>query len=128
MSRTVLIVDDEFGIVEVLAAALGDHGYRVMQAYNGPQALARIADERPDLIISDYMMPGGDGGELLATLAQEFATIPVILMSAVEESTINRGGATYRLFLRKPFRLTEMLDAVRRLAGGAEDADAADVH
>lgn len=127
MSRTILIVDDEFGIVEVLAAALDDHGYRVMRAYNGPQALACIAEKRPDLVISDYMMPGGDGGELLATLAREFATIPVILMSAVEDSTINRGDIAYRLFLRKPFRLTEMLDAVRRLAGEAEDADAADV-
>lgn len=127
MSRTVLIVDDEFGIVEVLAAALSDHGYRTMQAYNGAQALARITDEPPDLVISDYMMPGGDGGELLATIAREFAAIPVILMSAVEEPTISRVGATFRLFLRKPFRLTEMLDAVRTLIGPADDADAVDV-
>lgn len=127
MSRTVLIVDDEFGIVEVLAAALGDHGYQIMQAYNGSQALARIADEQPDLVISDYMMPGGDGGELLATLAREFAAIPVILMSAVEEASIKRDRISYRAFLRKPFRLTEMLDAVRRLVGHVEDAGNADV-
>lgn len=128
MSRTILIVDDEFGIVEVLAAALSDHGYRIMQAYNGAQALARLADEHPDLVISDYMMPSGDGGELLATIAREFATIPVILMSAVEEATINRVGVSYQIFLRKPFRLTEMLDAVRRLIGQIDDAGAADVH
>jgi DNA-binding response OmpR family regulator len=128
MSRTVLIVDDEFGIVEVLAAALADHGYRTMQAYNGRQALDRMAEEHPDLVISDYMMPGGDGGELLAILAREHAAVPVILMSAVEEASIRRTGISYSAFLRKPFRLAEMLDAVRRLVGHAGDADKAGIH
>lgn len=128
MSRTILIVDDEFGIVEVLAAALSDHGYGIMQAYNGAQALARIADEHPDLVISDYMMPGGDGGALLATLAREFAAIPVILMSAVDEVSIKRAGVSYTAFLRKPFRIAEMLDAVRRLVGHVGDAGNAGIH
>ncbi len=55
---TVLIVDDEFPIADLLEMALTDEGYRVLTAANGRQGLARLAEgPRPDLIISDYMMP-----------------------------------------------------------------------
>ena len=120
MNGLVLIVDDEFGIVEALAGAFEDSGYRVMSAYNGTQALARLAEERPDLIVLDYMLPDRDGSRLRKLIAQDaLARIPVILISGAEESTIQRAGVKYELFLRKPFRLVEILEAAQQLTGAS---------
>ena len=60
---TVLVVDDEFGIVDVLETILTDEGYRVLTACNGKQGLVRLAEQKPDVILLDFMMPilGGDG-------------------------------------------------------------------
>jgi len=64
-SETILIVDDEFGIAEFLTDLLVDKGYRVITAANGKQALARIAEEKPDLVLLDFMMPVMDGAATL---------------------------------------------------------------
>jgi len=116
--KHILVVDDEFGIVEVLTGALGDHGYHVVPAYNGEQALARIADQRPALAVVDYMMPVSGGRHLLEVLSSgECADIPVILISSADESAVRGSGAKYRVFLRKPFRLVAILEAVEALIG-----------
>jgi CheY-like chemotaxis protein len=67
---TVLIVEDEFAIADLLEMALTDEGYRVLLAANGRQGLQRLAEgPRPDLVISDYMMPILDGTGLLQAMA-----------------------------------------------------------
>ena len=58
---TVLVVEDEWVIAEVLAVTLADAGYHVITAANGKQALANLAETRPDVIVSDTMMPILDG-------------------------------------------------------------------
>jgi CheY-like chemotaxis protein len=69
---TVLVVDDEFGIVDVLETILTDEGYRVLTACNGKQGLVRLAEERPDVVLLDLMMPilGGAG------MLREMAAVP----------------------------------------------------
>ncbi len=63
---TVLVVEDEFAIAELLEMVLADEGYRVLMAANGRQGLQRLAEgPRPDLVISDYMMPILDGADML---------------------------------------------------------------
>ena len=54
---TVLVVDDEFGIVDVLETVLTDEGYRVLTACNGKQGLERLVTEKPDVVLLDFMMP-----------------------------------------------------------------------
>lgn len=110
----VLVVDDEFGVVEVLEAALHDHGYLTMSAHNGRQALARLAERTPDLVIADYMMPIMNGRHLLQAMAEspEFSTIPVILMSALEGSAITGLALAPRAFVRKPFHIVAVLELV----------------
>jgi CheY-like chemotaxis protein len=68
---TVLIVEDEFAIADLLATVFADEGYRVLTAANGRQGLERLAEgPRPDLVMSDYMMPVLDGAGLLRAMRE----------------------------------------------------------
>ncbi len=114
-SRTVLIVEDEFAIAELLEMVLTDEGYRVLTAANGRQGLQRLAeDPRPDLVISDYMMPILDGAEMLRAMqATELQRdIPCIVMSSIPEATVQERIRNYAAFVRKPFQLAAMIELV----------------
>lgn len=68
---TVLVVDDEFAIADLLEMVLADEGYRVLLAINGRQGLERLAEgPRPDLVISDYMMPVLDGAGFVQAMQE----------------------------------------------------------
>ena len=114
--RTVLVVDDEFGVAEVLDAILSDEGYRVITAIDGRQALTCIAEQRPDLVLLDYMMPVLDGVAVLRALSADPAAqdLPVVVMSALPEEAISMETKRYSAFLRKPFRIKTVLAAVAR--------------
>ncbi|MBK3398850.1 MULTISPECIES: response regulator [Methylobacterium] len=114
----VLIVDDEFGIAELLDAVLSDDGHAVATAANGRQGLARVAADPPDLIFLDFMMPVMDGPAMLAALAGDPGTrgIPVVLMSSMPEETVRERAGGHAAFLRKPFRLKQVRNLVAALA------------
>jgi two-component system, OmpR family, alkaline phosphatase synthesis response regulator PhoP len=84
MNKTILIVDDEQDIVQLLAYNLKKEGYRTLEAFDGLQALAMAARHRPDLVLLDVMLPGRDGWDVLRTLRgePETAGIPVIFLTA----------------------------------------------
>lgn len=105
---TILVVDDEEPIREVLAAVFLERGHRSLQARNGRHAVEIIAEERPDLVLTDIMMPLLNGAELCRRLKAESATqmIPVILMSAASRDAADGSGAD--AFLDKPFYLDEV--------------------
>ncbi|WP_129640839.1 response regulator [Peristeroidobacter agariperforans] len=115
--QTVLVVDDEFGVAEVLQSILEDEGYRVGTAINGKQALARLSELTPDLIMLDYMMPIMDGTQTLAAIRNNatFAKVPVIMMSSLEEASVRETCTDYDSFLRKPFRAMAVLKTVAQL-------------
>lgn len=115
--QTVLVVDDEFGVAEVLQSILEDEGYRVATAINGKQALARLGELTPDLIMLDYMMPIMDGTQTLAAIRRNaaFADIPVIMMSSLEEAAVRETCTEYNSFLRKPFRAMAVVKLVAQL-------------
>jgi len=121
---TVLIVDDEFGIAELLDAVLADDGHTVVTAANGRQGLARVAAGRPDLIFLDFMMPVMDGPAMLAALVADPGTrgIPVVLMSSMPEETVRERASGHVAFLRKPFRLKQIRDLVAQLAAERGDS------
>ncbi|MFE1601991.1 response regulator [Methylobacterium sp. ID0610] len=120
---TVLIVDDEFGIAELLDAVLTDEGHTVLTAANGRHGLMRLAEAetKPDLILLDFMMPVMDGPAMLRALAEDAATaaIPVVLMSSMPEAAVRERCDGYTAVLRKPFRLKQARDAVTAALGGA---------
>jgi CheY-like chemotaxis protein len=101
----ILIVEDEAPIRELLVVLLGAHGYRTATAANGQQALTRIDAERPDLVLTDVMMPVMSGLELCRQLKDDPQTagIPVILTSAVDARHTIAAGAD--AFVPKPFDL-----------------------
>jgi len=81
---TVLVVDDETDLLELYTDILEIMGYRVIQAHDGWQALESAHRERPDLIVTDWMMPHLDGVELCLSLREDpaFRSIPIILHSS----------------------------------------------
>lgn len=117
--RTILVVDDEWAIAEVLESLLADEGYRVIIANNGKQALDRLAEWPPDLIMLDFMMPIMDGKATLAALREnpKTAAIPVVMMSSLPEETIAERCSGYAAFLRKPFRIAAVLDVIEKALG-----------
>ena len=116
-SPRVLLVDDELSSAEVLALVLAGEGYHVTLAADGRQALARLPEARPDLVVTDFMMPGMNGADLVAAIRarEPFSDVPVLLISGAPESAIRAYEAHYDAFLRKPFSLDEFLRVLQRL-------------
>jgi CheY-like chemotaxis protein len=116
---SVLVVDDEFAIADLLETILSDEGYRVLTACNGRQALAMMARETPDLILLDFMMPILDGAGMLRVIAATpaYRRIPVIMISSLSEQAVAQKCEGYAAFLRKPFRVNAVLSAVARVLG-----------
>jgi len=116
---TVLVVDDEFGIVDVLETILTDEGYRVLTACNGKQGLVRLAEQKPDVVLLDCMMPilGGDGMLHAMAAVPGYQHIPVIMMSSLGEDVIAERCKGYAAFLHKPFRVAAVLSTVARVLG-----------
>lgn len=113
--RTILVVDDEFGVADVLAAALEDEGYRVLTAANGKQGIERLAESRPDLILVDFMMPVMDGPTMAHALRSDgHSDLPIIMMSAMPEAAVRERFDDYFAFLRKPFRIHHAADLVAK--------------
>jgi CheY-like chemotaxis protein len=124
-NEMVLIIEDEFAIAELLEMALTDGGYRVMIAANGRQGLERLAQgPPPDLVISDFMMPVLNGAGFLHSMRETEAhrNIPCIIMSSVPEAGVRRHIDGYAGFIRKPFRLTDMVQLVERVLGTGRQA------
>jgi CheY-like chemotaxis protein len=117
---TVLVVDDEFGIAELFEAILTDEGHRVFTAVNGRHGLELLAQERADLIFLDYMMPIMDGAAMLSAMAEhpDLRRIPVVLMSAVPEARAAEHCSGYTRFMRKPFRIAQVIVITGALLGG----------
>ena len=115
----VLLVDDEVSSAQVLGLLLVEDGYHVTVASNGHQALAKVGESAPDLLITDFMMPGMNGAELLAALRAmpAYRDLPVLVISAAPEAALRRYQLGYDVFLRKPFSLDRFLGAVRGLVG-----------
>ena len=113
---TILIVDDEEPVREFLSQMLADGGHRTLQALHGAEALELVAQERPDLVVSDIMMPVLNGAELCRRLKArtDAPRIPVILMSAAGPRAADGTGAD--AFIAKPFDLTEMEALIDRLS------------
>ena len=110
----VLVVDDEESLCELLAEVLAGE-YEVIKAYNGKVAYELARDKKPDVIISDVMMPHMSGVELLKALRsdQETEHIPVILLSA---APLKAKVAEASAFLTKPFEIEVLEKVVAKVA------------
>jgi CheY-like chemotaxis protein len=116
---TVLVVDDEYGIAELLEAVLVDEGHRVLTASNGKHGLSVLETEKPDVIFLDYMMPIMDGAAMLSHMKSnpDLRNTPVVMMSSIPEATVAERCKGYVLFLRKPFNVFHVIEVVNNLTG-----------
>jgi CheY-like chemotaxis protein len=114
---TILVVDDEFGVAELLEAVLSEAGYRVLTAINGQHGLEVLAGERVDLVFLDFMMPVMNGAMMLRAMTADPALdgIPVVIMSSLPEAAVAERSSGYADFLRKPFRISAVLGIAGRL-------------
>lgn len=112
--QTILVVEDESLIADLLAEILGDEGYKVIKAGDGQEALRALEAVRPNLILSDIMMPVMDGRELYSRLQAhpEYHTIPLVLMSSAYTS-IRLSDYKLAAFIRKPFDIEDLLRTLR---------------
>jgi two-component system, OmpR family, KDP operon response regulator KdpE len=114
--RTILVVDDDAGLRELVRINLEHAGYAIIQAGDGFQCLELLREARPDLIVLDVMMPGMDGWETCRRL-RAFSQVPVLMLTArVQSSDIVTGlesGADD--YLLKPFNIDELVARVRAL-------------
>src|SRR5258708_6741219 len=115
--KTILIVDDELGILEVVEFILSDAGYKVVSALNGQDGLKKLEEANPDLVVVDFMMPIMDGAGIIKAMRadERFSKIPVILTSALPERTIKERCEGYNAFLRKPFKTEGLMEEIARL-------------
>lgn len=114
MTRTILIVDDEPRYVRLMEANLLSDHYQVLKAYNGEQALEVMANQSPDLVLLDIMMPGLDGFTVCERI-RKFSTVPIIVVTVKGEEKdrvkgLDMGADDYII---KPFSATELLARVR---------------
>jgi len=126
--KTILVVDDEFYTAEILTFVLEGQGYRVLGAFNGRDALEKLKLTPVDLIILDVMMPIMNGAELARILAEDKAlsSIPLLVASALSESTVREMFDRFSGFLRKPFLMETVLSQVRLLLETEDSATSVD--
>ena len=114
MTKTILVVDDEKRLRELIKAYLGQEGFRVLTAGDGQEALYVTRYEKPDLIILDLMMPVMDGYDFLRAHTRERDTPVILLTAKVEESDkvlgLELGADDY---VTKPFSMRELTARVR---------------
>jgi two-component system cell cycle response regulator len=116
---TILVVDDEAPLRAVLSEAFAELGYRVLAAANGREALALLAQESVQLVLSDVMMPVMTGVELCQAVKAlpELAKVPVILVTAAGRAAAEQAGAD--AVLDKPFGIDALEALVRRWLPGS---------
>jgi DNA-binding response OmpR family regulator len=108
--KTILIVDDEEAVRNLLQRTLQDVGYDVITAANGQEALDKVPQFNVSLVLLDIMMPGLDGFQVLDLIRQQ-SSVPVIMLTGRGEVTTLRDALVLGAddYVRKPFRTRELL-------------------
>lgn len=115
MGSTILIVEDEQNIVDILSFNLSREGYDTLEAYDGPTGLQLALEQNPSLILLDIMLPGMDGFDVCRKVRESGATTPILMLTAREEEAdkvlgLELGADDY---ITKPFSMRELLARVK---------------
>lgn len=113
--KTVLVVEDEANIVDILTFNLEREGYRVLSAYDGQAGLETAQREKPDLILLDLMLPKINGFEVCRTLRDSGDTVPILMLTAREEESDKVKGLELGAddYITKPFSIRELMARIK---------------
>ena len=124
MSKRLLVVDDEVGLLHAVAVCLRAEGYEVATARSSREALVQVSATIPDLIVSDIRMPGMDGYALVRQLRSTPSTdlIPVVFLTAKDETAdrVQGFGSGVDAYLVKPFEPAELIAVIRGILSRVE--------
>ena len=121
--RRILVVDDEERMVRFIRMNLEHDGFQVGEAFNGKQAIQKIRDFTPDLILLDVMMPDIDGFEVLETV-RDFSNVPIIMLTAKGEEDDRVRGLEHGAddYITKPFSPRELVSRIKAVLRRTEGA------
>jgi len=124
MSKRLLVVDDEPNLLVAVAACLRGEGYEVTTARGGREALVRLAETMPDLIVSDIRMPGMDGYTLARHIRSSARTalVPIVFLTAKDETADRIEGFRNGVdaYLTKPFEPDELVAVIKSILSRVE--------
>jgi CheY-like chemotaxis protein len=118
--KTILIVEDEAGIAEVLVILLEQEQFAVVAAANGREALEALKKSKPDAILTDVMMPLMSGPEFCKVVRSDpaLSDIPIVFQTSVEEWAVREHFDDFDAFFLKPYQMKELVAALHALAEG----------
>jgi len=114
--RPILVVDDDSAIRDIARQILADHGFRVVEARDGGEAMRAIDIEPPALIVLDVQMPGVDGPTFARELRTRLRRVPLVILTGVPDPKREADRCNAEAFLRKPFDADELVRIVRKFA------------
>lgn len=118
MAYKILVVDDEPPILRLMEFILAREGHQMVVAVNGEEALARVAEHKPDLILLDIMMPRIDGYEVVRRLRADpdHSAIPIIMLSAkAQDGDVQKGvDVGVNEYVTKPFSPPHLVEVVNK--------------
>ena len=119
MAKRILVIDDEKDIIEILQAILQHEGYDVITAYDGEEGLRKVAEQKPDLIVTDIMMPKIDGFAFTQKVKEDPDTcdIPVVMLTAKDQDVDKYKGLSLGVaaYIVKLFDLEELREVIKEL-------------
>jgi len=130
-NRSIVYIEDEFDMIDLVRLILGQKGYEVVGAIGGREGLKMVQQELPDLVLLDLMMPDMDGWEVYQQMRAEEATreIPVIIVTAKAQSIDKVLGlhiAKVDDYISKPFNPQELIDSVESVIAKQATASVTD--
>lgn len=120
-TETVLIVDDDPDVREIMSSVLSDLGYRVKDVESGEAALVLLNDYRPDLLVLDFGMPGTNGAEVAINVQQLNAGQRILFVSGYSDTSAIEKAVGKATILQKPFRPVEFAATVRSSLDASQD-------
>ncbi len=116
-NKNVLVVEDEPYLCDLVADVLESEGHIARKAANGLEALRLVAEDKPDLILLDLMMPVMDGWEFMAAMRanQAWKDIPVVIVTAVYDLARTKQETGVRAVITKPFDIDRLTDVVNSI-------------
>lgn len=117
-SETILVVDDDPDVREIMTGVLSDLGYQVKEANSGEAALSMLRTFQPDLLVLDFGMPGANGAEVAASARTQNDGLRILFVSGYSDTSAIERAAGKAVLLHKPFRPAEFAAAVRSSLDG----------